>query len=158
MAKQTILWTALPNGCSEDGRSLRVSLLVSPRLEPDLDPQLLSFADFVDWPATLAGSRFILHFGGQPAVSVGGQDFAGPTRIDDRLGRLDSSVWTALFPQNTFVRGYKYRDLATHSVLSYPAADMEARVRNLYSQLAASARINCRRRRRFSMTPAGARC
>jgi hypothetical protein len=125
MATQSILWTALPNGYSEDGRSLRVSLLVSPRLEPDFDLQLESFPDFVDWPATLAGSRFVLHFGGQPEVSVGGQDFAGPTRIDDRLGRPDSSVWTALFPQTTFVRGYKYRDLATHDVLSYPAADMQ---------------------------------
>jgi hypothetical protein len=139
MAKQSILWTALPNGYSEDGRSLQVSLLVSPRLEPDLDPQLENFPDFVDWPATLAGSRFVLHFGGQPAVSVGGQDFAGPTRIDDRLGRPDSSVWTALFPKHTFVCGYKYRNLATHDVLSYPAADVEALVRNLYSQLAASA-------------------
>jgi hypothetical protein len=139
MAKQSILWTALPNGYSEDGRSLQISLLVSPRLEPDLDQQLKSFPDFVDWPATLAGSRFTLHFGGQPAVSVGGQDFAGPTRIDDRLGRPDSGVWTALFPQTTFVRGYKYRDLATHAVLSYPAADTEALVRNLYSGLAASA-------------------
>ena len=139
MAKQSILWTALPNGYSEDGRSLQISLLVSPRLEPDLDQQLKGFPDFVDWPAALAGSRLTLHFGGQPAVSVGGQDFAGPTRIDDRLGRADSGVWTALFPQTTFVRGYKYRDLATHAVLSYPAADTEALVRNLYRGLAASA-------------------
>ena len=40
MAKQTTLWTALPNGYSDDGRSLRVSLLVSPRLEPDFEPHL----------------------------------------------------------------------------------------------------------------------
>ena len=87
MAKQSILWTALPNGYSDDGLSLRVSLLISPRLEPDFNPQLEGFADFVDWPATLARSRFLLHFDGQPPVSVGGQDFVSPTRIDDRLGR-----------------------------------------------------------------------
>jgi len=138
MVKQTTLWTALPNG-SGDGRSLRVSLLVSPRLDPDFDPHLESFPDFVDWPATLAQTRFLVHFGGSPPVSVGGHDSEGPTRIDDRLGLPDSSVWTALFPKTTFVRGFKFRDLSQHAVLSYPAADMEGLVRRLYSQLAASA-------------------
>ena len=37
------------------------------------------------------------------------------------------------------MKGYIYRDLAKYDVLSYPAADMETLVRNLYSQLAASA-------------------
>ena len=82
MAKQTTLWTALPNGYSEDGRSLRVSLLVSPRLEPDFDPHLGSFPDFVDWPATLAQSKLVVHFGGSQ-VGVAGNDFAGPLRIDE---------------------------------------------------------------------------
>ncbi len=139
MAKQTTLWTALPNGYSEDGRSLRVSLLVSPRLEPDFDPQLENFPDFVDWPATLARSRFVLRFGAGAAVTIAGDDLAGPTRIDDRLGLADSAIWTALFPQTTIVHGFHFRDLSQHSVLSYPAADMEALVRGLYSQLAASA-------------------
>jgi hypothetical protein len=139
MAKQSILWTALPNGYSDDHQSLRVSLLVSPRLEPDLEPQLKSFPDFVDWPATVAQSRFVLHFDGQPEVSVGGQDFIGPTRIDDRLGLPDSDVWTKLFPATTFVRGFQFRDLTSHSVLSYPAAELGALVRDLYSNLAAGA-------------------
>ncbi len=71
MATQTTLWTALPNGYSDDGRSLRFSLLVSPRLNPDFEPHLESFPDFADWPATLAQSRFLLHFGGTPPVSIG---------------------------------------------------------------------------------------
>ena len=49
MAKQTILWTALPNGYSDDGRSLRVSLLVSPRLEPDFDPPDLRASSRTSW-------------------------------------------------------------------------------------------------------------
>ena len=139
MADQTTLWTALPNGFSDDGKSLRVSLLVSPRLEPDLDPVLKRFPNFVDWPATLAKSSFVLHFGGSPPVRINGNDVTGPTRIDDRLGLADSSVWTALFPEETFVRGFKFRDLTKHDVLSYPVADIDALVRGLYSQLAASA-------------------
>src|SRR5438477_9508688 len=139
MARQTILWTALPNGYSDDGKSLRVSLLVSPRLEPDFDPHLESFPDFVDWPATLAQSRFTLHFGASNPVTISGNDFDGLTKIERRLGRFDSSVWTALFPKTTFVRGFEFRDLTQHEVLSYPAADVDAMVQNLYTKLAASA-------------------
>ena len=138
MAKQTISWTALPNGFSDDGRSLRISLLVSPRLEPDAAGELLEFPDFVDWPATLARARFTVHFGAGPAVSIAGQDLAGPTRVDDTIGRADSDVWAALLPATTFVRGYAYRDLSQHSVLSFPASDIDALVRGLYTRLAAS--------------------
>lgn len=139
MATQATLWTGLPNGHSDDGMSLRVSLLVTPRLEPNGVPHLDAFPDFVDWPAMLTRARFAVHFGTQPTVTVTGQDFHGPTRIDDRLGLPDSKVWTALFPKTTLVRGFKYRDLSQHAVLSYPAADTEALVRDLYRALAASA-------------------
>ena len=138
MAKQTTLWTALPNGYSEDGRSLCVSLLVSPRLEPDFDPRLENFPDFLDWPATLAQTRFVLHFGGDQ-ISVAGIDFAGPTRIGDRLGVPDSQAWTALFTKDTFVRGFAFRDVSKHSVLSYPVADVDRLVRDLYAAVAVSA-------------------
>lgn len=139
MAKQATLWTALPNGYSKNRRSLRISLLVSPRLEPDFDPHLERFPDFVDWPATLAQTRFLVSFGAGPPVTIAGNDTAGPRRIDDRLGMPDSSVWTALFPGTTVVRGFQFRDLSKHDVLSYPAADMDALVRDLYSRLAATA-------------------
>lgn len=138
MAKQTTLWTALPNGYTEDRRSLRISLLVTPRLEPDADRRLRAFPDFVDWPATLLQTRFELSFGGGPTVTIKGNDFAGRTRIDDRLGLPDSGIWQALFPPNTRVHGFEYRDLSDHSVLSYPAADLDEAIRGLYSDLAAS--------------------
>lgn len=139
MAKQTLLWTALPNGYSDDGKSLRISLLVSPRLAPDFDPHLESFPDFVDWPATLSLSRFTLHFGANHPVTISGNDFDGPTKIERRLGRFDSNVWMALFSKTTFVRGFEFRDLTKHDVLSYPAAEVDAMVRELYTKLAASA-------------------
>ena len=136
MAKQTLLWTALPNGFTEDGQSLRVSLLLSPRLVPDKNPgELSQFADFVDWPATLRQSRFTLSYGPQN-VTIAENDLA---RIDGRLGRADSGVWTALFPDTTLVIGFEWRDLTKHSVLSFPADDVDKLVRNLYTDLAASA-------------------
>jgi hypothetical protein len=136
MAKETLLWTALPNGYTDDGKSLRISILLSPRLEPDFDPYLGRFPDFIDWPATLATSRIALRFGGK-AVTVGD----GNAEIDDSIGLPDSDVWKALFPDPTkmFVRGFAFRDLSKHGVLSYAAADMHDMVRNLYGRLAASA-------------------
>ena len=138
MANQTILWTALPNGFSPDGNSLRISLLAAPRLELAGEGKLGDFPDFVDWPATLARSRFIVHYGANPDVVIAGNDFVGLTRIDDRLGLPDSNIWQTLFPKSTLVIGYFYRDLTNHSVLSYPAGDMDKLVRDLYSGLAAS--------------------
>jgi hypothetical protein len=139
MAKQTFFWTVLPNGFSEDGQSLRLSLLLSPRLVPDSNPrELKDFPDLVDWPATIRQSRFTLTFGAR-SVSVAGNDFAGATRIDDRLGLADSTVWSALFPETTLVIGFEWRDLTNHSVLSFPAAEIDKLVQNLYGDLAASA-------------------
>lgn len=139
MAKQTINWTALPNGYSDDGKSLRISLLVSPRLEPDSDESLRPFPDFVDWPATLAQSHFVLTYGAGLPVKIAGDALKGRTRVDNRIGIADSKVWKALFPRKTFVQGFEWRDLTNHTVLSYAAAEMDNLVRNLYTRLAASA-------------------
>ncbi len=139
MAKQALLWTALPNGYSEDKQSLRVSVLVSPRLDAEADPQQLSsFPDFANWPGTLAGTKFIVHFGAD-SVAIAGDDTTSDSRIDTTLGGPDTNCWNALFPGATFVRGFGFRDLSNNQVLSYPAANIDALVRNLYSQLAASA-------------------
>ncbi len=141
MAKQALLWTALPNGYSKDHRDLRVSLLLSPRLDAEGDTQLLStFPDFIDWPATLAESRFDIRYGAQ-TVSFIGLETEADTRIDDSLGLPDSGIWKALFPdpEKVFVEGYKFRDLSTNQVLSFPAATIDDLVRNLYTRLASSA-------------------
>src|SRR5436190_281866 len=140
MAKQTLLFTALPNGYSDDRKSLRLSVFVSPRLDPEAaSAKLSSFGDFIDWPATLRQSKFVVHFAAPPDVTIHGDNLAGQNRIDDSLGIADSGVWTAMFPGETFVRGHEFRDLSKHAVLSYPAADIGAQVRELYRRLAASA-------------------
>ena len=142
MAKQALLWTALPNGYSQDKQSLRVSVLLSPRLDPEAaPPQLASFPDFVNWPATLASAQFVLRFGAA-WVAIAGDDITSDSRIDTGLGRPDAKCWTALFPATTFVRGFGFKDLSDNQVLSYPAAKIDALVRNLYGQLAASAQAD----------------
>jgi len=139
MPKQTINWTALPNGYSEDGRSLRISVLVSPRLETDgADGSLKDFPDFEDWPAALAQSRFVLTYGAGPPVTIAGDDTKGRTRIDAHIGLADSSIWKALFPEETVVQKFEFLDRSNQKVLSYPAAEIDGLVRDLYTRLAAS--------------------
>jgi hypothetical protein len=140
MAKQTLNWTALPNGYDTvDRRLLRLSVLVSPRLEPDGgNSPLDQFPDFVDWPATLAESTFVITYGAGPPVKISGGDTTGPTRVDDRMSLADSDVWRALFPTDTPVVGYEWRDLTKHTVLSYPTTEIDKLVRDLYTDLAAS--------------------
>ena len=38
MARQSLVWTALPNGYTPDGQWLRFSAFLSPRLHPQADP------------------------------------------------------------------------------------------------------------------------
>ena len=58
MKKQTITWTAIPNGSDgplAEGTTLRLSAFVSPRLWNDdagvAKMKLSDFPDFLDWPA-----------------------------------------------------------------------------------------------------------
>ena len=139
MARQSLLWTALPNGYADDGESLRVTVLVSPRLEAETDPeQLGTFPDFEVWPATVAGSSFTIRYGGVP-VTIAGNDTSSPSRVDTSVAALDSAAWTALLPATAFVEGFEFQDMVTKQVLSFPAANIDALVQSLYTSLASSA-------------------
>ena len=142
MARQSLVWTALPNGYTPDGTGLRVSVMLSPRLDAE-DPlgqsRKLSefFPDWEDWPNTLADARFEVTYGGQTR-SIPTTGTTGPDRIDDTLGVADSAVWKALFDANTGVKTFAYRDLSPSFVLSYDALAMAETVANLYRDLARS--------------------
>jgi hypothetical protein len=137
-ARQSVLWTALPNRFTAEG-SLRLSVLASPRLDPAASPELLStFPDFADWPATVAAARFTIDFGGS-SVTIGGGDLAGPNRVDTTIGKGDSATWRALFPGSTFVRPFEFEDHSTSSMVSYDTGTIDSLVRTLYSDLARSA-------------------
>lgn len=140
MARQTINWTALPNGYSDDRRSLRLSVLVSPRLETNGDSDVLKgFPDFADWPATLAQSHFVVSYGPGGPVKIDGNTLIGRNRIDNRIGVADSEVWQALFPEETRVQKFEFKDRSQEKVLSYSTTELEKVVRELYSSMAASA-------------------
>jgi hypothetical protein len=137
MAQQSLIWTALPNGYTPDGNSLCLSILLSPRLDPESEPQLLQtfFPDWEDWPKRLRDARFDITFNGQ-TVSVRGDDTTGPNRVDTRLGLAESDVWQALFKHDLSVRSFMYKDLSNNAVLSYDTVAMAEMVENLYRDLA----------------------
>jgi hypothetical protein len=122
-ATSSLTLTAIPTGFADDAtRSLRVSLVVSPRLAPGGDaPVLDSFRDFLDWPATLAQCEAVITLGDRSAtvpLSAAG----GP------LGAPDSRAWQALFPATTPVRAFTLTDRTGHRVLSYDTVGAHALV------------------------------
>ena len=143
MARQSLVWTALPNGYTADGSALRLSVLLSPRLDPQADPPQLDsfFPDWQDWPQTLRKASFAVTCNGT-TVSVAGDGSGTTNRLDDRLGLADSATWGALFMSGLLVRGYAFTDLSDRTVQSYDAAATAGLVQSLYRGLALQADDN----------------
>jgi hypothetical protein len=142
MARQSLMWTALPNGYTADGTSLRVSVLLSPRLEPQAQPNTLSsfFPDWEDWPATLSNATVTLTMKSGGSVAIPLAQTTGPNRVDiTRYGAPDSTVWKALFSGSLFVRPYAYTDRSSSPVLSFDTVALAATIAGLYRRLAAAA-------------------
>ena len=137
MARQSLMWTALPNG--RDGNELRGSVLLSPRVDPQADPQRVdSFAEWIDWPQTLRQATITVHYGGGK-VAIPATQTQGDARVDETLGGVDSAVWKALFRPDLFVRPHTFEDLTGQQIISFDATAIDALVQNLYSQLAGQA-------------------
>src|SRR6266566_768431 len=129
MSRQTLIWTALPNGVdATTGNPLKLCVHVSPRLMTDsgndghLDPD---FRDFVDWPRTASKIAFEISFGGGAALTVAPDHTA-----------LDSTLWTALFKPSTSVRSHRFRDeFATRRIRSYPVNEVHKTVRQIHQAM-----------------------
>lgn len=133
MPLQSLIWTALPNGVTADGKSLRLSVLVSPRLEPDDAPKTLSsFADFASWPSTVGGAKIVVRIGAKSFVLTA-------ANIDRTIGAPDTATWEALFAKETFVRPFAMPDHSEDTVLSFDAVAMHNTIRKIYAKLTAQA-------------------
>jgi len=125
---QRLLWTPLPNGLSDDGRRLHLSVLLSPRLvvAPGPDDVLEAFPDMLAWPAIVRAARF----------EVG---YAGASAVADRVSQPDDALHGRLFGTHTTVLSRAFEDRRDTSVLSYPLAAVEAGLAQIYGELAAEA-------------------
>jgi len=115
MSTRNIMWTALPNGLTSDGKHLVVTVLVSPRLVTDngIDGTLKQFGDFIDWPNTVGSLKFRVEILGGPSLT------ATPT-VEPGYPALDSAAWRALFDRDSYVKSYAFDDRANAKVRSFP--------------------------------------
>ena len=128
--KQTIMWTALPNGVKSGGGVLQLSVFVSPRLQTDQGlprPQLSQFPDFQGWTAKVQAVQFAVQFeGGRPIPAAR----VGPA--------LEPDLWAALFKATTYVQPYQAEDFSSHLIYSHPVASVSAFLKSQYQMIGAT--------------------
>ena len=128
MRKQTVMWTALPNGVRVDDagvRYLRLSAFVSVRLETNEgpDPTLSQFPDFLVWPATPVS--FSVRFNADPPIPAADM---GPA--------LRSDLWQALFTGSTPLNSFQFKDFSDRRIRSYPVRHIVSFLRDEYVRIA----------------------
>ena len=125
---QRLLWTALPNGWSEDGRRLRLSVMLSPRLvvSPGPNDVLAAFPDVLALPALVRDARFEL-------------DLAGNVVTADRVSEPDNAVYAKLFTARTSVLSREVEDRRGTDVVSFPVAQVGKDLAGIYGELASEA-------------------
>src|SRR5262245_32537675 len=133
MAKQTILWTVLPNGVRVMGGTtqLRVCILVSPRLDPQagqnrIDP---TFPDFFDWPATVGGLTFAVEINGGPTIAAKREP---PPQTADLWGKLFRKGAVSVAP-------FAFKNLALRALRSFPTRSIVGYLGTLYRDLGTTA-------------------
>lgn len=130
MAKQSILWTVLPFGRVADGPqagSLRLSIVVSPRLTPQNAAEqklgATGFADFHNWPETLDQLKLGLRIGNQTV----------PVK---RISQTDPQLWKQIFGADTPVAGFTFRDMSRVNLRSFPVRNVLGFVREHHGRIA----------------------
>lgn len=132
MASESVILTALPNGVHDDGRRLRVTVFVSPRLSTDgRDREPLSaYAAFRRWPDALAELGLRVEFDGVGPVS---------TDPDPDFPSADLSTWELVFdPDRVAVLAGRDqpKDLSKRRMLTFPANSVAEQVLSLYTDVA----------------------
>ena len=136
--KESIVWTALPNGM-KDGR-LRLTVMVAPRLQTDevlpgrSTPVLQQFPHLLAWPATLGGLKLsvLTSFPGlaqQPPKALE----AAP---DPDSPAVDPGLWAKLFKPGTAVEAFAFKRLDDRLIHSFPARNVTAYLKQRYAKLA----------------------
>ncbi len=130
MLKQTIIWTALPNGSDgplQAGTSISLSALISPRLwsdTPEVREKLSAYPDFLDWPTKIQQATFQVDLGdGQ--LRAAAPDFS-PLRPD---------LWAALFNANTEVIPFVFQDYSSRPFQNGPVAIIEDILKGVYQDV-----------------------
>jgi hypothetical protein len=119
MAKQTLVFVALPDGIAPNGR-LRLSLYFTPRLEAGAT--LAAFPDLLDWPDLIRrkGITFRIASGSRTA------------NVPARRQVLRPDLWREIFTPHTHVASFHNPDFERRLIVSYPVRDALAYVKFAY--------------------------
>jgi hypothetical protein len=128
MAAQRIVWTCLPNGL--DAGQRRLSILVSPRAEPDGVATLNDFQDLLHWREKQL--TFQLEFESEPAGPGG----ATATVAAPAATGAEQALWAAVFEQNMVVKGRIFDGYPGVKVLSFPVLNVLSFVTGQYQKFA----------------------
>jgi hypothetical protein len=131
MRKQTLIWTALPNGSDgplQAGTQLNISVYVSPRLwsdTPQVIEELGDYPDFLDWPAAVSQASFEVEFGSGQIL----------TAAHDTTP-LRSDLWQALFNANTPVIPFVFEDFSGMDFQGDQLSVAHAALKGVYQDIA----------------------
>jgi hypothetical protein len=149
MSTRDIMWTALPNGLTENGDRLRLSVLVSPRLTANAAVGTLGeFPDFLDWPGKVPGITFTVEVQGGPTVA------ATPV-TEPGNPALDSAAWKALFNAQFPVNSYAFDDRSGLPVRSFPTKKVLGFLTNVYQTIAVQSPQQTPTLAQLGFSPAG---
>ncbi|HUU14655.1 MAG TPA: hypothetical protein VM182_13260, partial [Terriglobia bacterium] len=129
--KQTIIWTALPNGWAVDASTptLRLSVFVSARLETSdglPKPTLVQFPDLLQWTTKVQEMSFTIQFD------------AGTPVAAKRVGAdLEPALWTALVKPSSYVKPYEPPNQFSKRIIrSHPVANVNSFLKSQYQSVA----------------------
>ncbi len=125
MEKQTLVFTALPNGFTPGGTA-RVSVLVSPRLLSDSGAAFLTldaYPDLLQWPARVAALSWEASVDGGPALA-----------LTPEPSPLKPGLWDALFRDDTRVKPFVFEDYRGTPVESFPSYKIHGMMAGLYGK------------------------
>lgn len=123
--KQTIIWTALPNGVALDKnkRYLQLSVVVSPKLVTNPGATKLEPFDFFEWPKTAL--EFAVEFPNGQKIPA------------ERVQPLpEIALWQALFTKDTYVEPYELEDFALRPIRSYQVKPIMDFLKKKYLEVA----------------------
>ena len=124
--KQTLIYTALPHTrTQEDGAdTLKLSVTVSIRLEPNSPTTLQAFEDMLEWTTKVKSAQYKIRFNNN--------------EVDAQLldSKIDDELWQQLMHDKIKVKAFETEDLTKHRVMSYPAKHVSDFVLQNYQRIA----------------------
>lgn len=131
MEKQTLTFTALPNGFAPDG-SPRVSVFISQRLWSDTagagNTTLDKYPDQLNWPARVPTIKWEASINGGPGIP-----------LTEPASELDPALWSALFHNTTQVKPFRFEDFRGMPIESFPIFAIHDTIRGVYGRASSDA-------------------